>query len=53
MQTTSQTKFTAFRDCFEAGMDFETAFLSAGFVDTTNARDHLGRLWARWEAAGE
>lgn len=49
----TDSKFTAFRDCFEGGMDFETAFLCCGFADTENAREQLGRLWAKWEAAWE
>jgi hypothetical protein len=48
-----RNKFTDFRNCFEAGMDFETAFLSVGFTNTANARFQLTKLWARWEQAWE
>ncbi len=49
---TKAPKLTAFRNCFEAGMDFDTALGCAGFVDLPEGSIRVLRnAWARWEAA--
>lgn len=43
-------KLNAFRDCFEAAMDFETALGCSGLSDLPGAtQEVLKRQWARWE----
>lgn len=44
------SRLHVFRDCFEAGMDFETAIGCAG-LDTCNiaTKEVLRRTWDRWE----
>lgn len=52
MEMTKAPKLTAFRGCFEAGMDFETAIGCAGLSGAPEASiDALRNVWARWEAA--
>ncbi len=52
--TTKTPKLDAFRNCFEAAMDFETALGCAGLSEvpegTINALRHV---WSRWEAQAE
>lgn len=43
-------KLNAFRDCFEAAMDFDTAIGCAGLSDQPEAtKAVLKRQWDRWE----
>lgn len=49
---TNAPKLTAFRNCFEAGMDFDTALGCAGLSEAPAASiTALRNVWARWEAA--
>lgn len=44
-------KLNAFRDCFEAAMDFETALSCAGLSEQPEAtKEVLKRQWDLWEA---
>lgn len=48
---TKAPKLNAFRDCFEASMDFETALGCAGLADKpTEQVSTLRDCWNRWEA---
>lgn len=43
-------KLTAFRNCFEASMDFETALGCAGLADKSeDVIEVLRAQWNRWE----
>lgn len=49
---TQISKLHAFRDCFEAAMDFDTALGCAGMSELSDAViEMLRRQWNRWEAA--
>ncbi len=51
---TNAPKLTAFRNCFEAGMDFEAALGCSG-LSTAPAGSiaALRNVWDRWEAAND
>ncbi len=47
-------KLNAFRDCFEASMDFDTALGCSGLYDLPDVtKEILRNLWNKWEARFE
>lgn len=50
---TKAPKLTAFRNCFEAGMDFDTALGCSGLYAHPFAHKALRSVWNRWEAQND